>query len=322
MRWNHTRMAWSGQLRLAGADAEIARVLAVRVVSRVSPDMKLGFAYAQGTDGLVAQLQGHSQPAFLVTRSPLDDMGFDQSAASSLVLRRMIGRWGVSFSAQNGSAITAAPLYAISTIDQRRQRERVQRFGFSLDRNFGAAETALGASWLAEDRTMLGARLSDWLGTRGADTLFLDASAGWKIGSGWRLGGAMRGGLTMPRAGGTVANGGRFISAAWALDTSKQGIFTEADSLALRVSQPLRVESGGLRFILPVAYSYETLTATEGQRTLALVPKGRELASELVWRGPMWEGAGMVSIFYRKDPGHFASLPDEQGIAVSWLKKF
>ena len=317
-----SRMPWSGQLRLSSADAEIARVLAVRVVSRVSPDLKLGFAYAQGTDGLVAQLQGHSQPAFLVTRSPLDDMGFDQSAASSLVLRRQMGRLGMSFSAQNGSAIAAAPLYAISAIDQRRQREQVQRFGLSLDRKFGAVETALGASWLAEDRTMLGARLSDWLGTRGADTLFLDASASWKIGSGWRLGGAMRSGLTMPRAGGTVASGGRLFSAAWALDASKDGIFTEADSLALRVSQPLRVESGGLRFNLPVAYSYDTLTATEGLRTLSLSPKGRELASELVWRGPLWEGAGMVSLFYRKDPGHFANLPHEQGVAVSWVKQF
>ena len=317
-----SRMPWSGQLRLSSADAEIARVLAVRVVSRVSPNTKLGFAYAHGTDGLVAQLQGHSQPAFLVTRSPLDDMGFDQTAASSLVLRRHLGRGGVSLSAQNGSAITAAPLYAISALDQRRQREKVQRFGLSLDRNFGAVETAVGASWLAEDRTVLGARLSDWLGTGGADTLFLDASASWWIGSGWRLGGAVRGGLTMPGAGGTVASGGRLISAAWALDASKEGIFAEADSLALRLSQPLRVERGGLRVTLPVAYNYETLTATEGLRTLSLVPKGRELASELVWRGPMWNSAGMVSVFYRRDPGHFASLPDEQGVAVSWLKQF
>lgn len=316
------RMAGAGQLRLSSGDAEVARVLAVRVVSRISPKLKLGFAYAQGTDGLVAQLQGHSQPAFLVTRSPLDDLGFAQTAASSLVLRHKLGRWGVSFSAQNGSAITTVPLEPLTALGQRQQRDKVQRFGLSLDRNFGAVETALGASWLAEDRTLLGARLSDWLGRSGADTLLLDASAGWAIGSGWRLGGAMRGGLTMPRAGGTVASGGRLISAAWALDASKQGLLGAADSLALRISQPLRVEGGGLRFVLPVAYSYETLTATEGLRTLSLVPKGRELASELVWRGPLWEGAGMVSLFYRKDPGHFASLPDEQGVAVSWVKQF
>lgn len=119
-----------------------------------------------------------------------------------------------------------------------------------------------------------------------------------------------------------MARGGRLVSGAWALDSSKEGIFTAADSFALRVSQPLRVESGGLRFTLPVAYSYETLTATEGLRTLSLSPKGRELATELVWRGPLWEGAGMVSLFYRKDPGHFASLPDEKGVALSWVRQF
>src|SRR5690606_15329056 len=46
------------QLTLAREDAEAARVLAARVAMRLSPGTQIGFAFAQGPDGLVAQLQG------------------------------------------------------------------------------------------------------------------------------------------------------------------------------------------------------------------------------------------------------------------------
>ena len=41
----------------------------------------------------------------------------------------------------------------------RRQRDGVSGFGLSADRQFGRLETALTASWLSEDRTVLGATL-------------------------------------------------------------------------------------------------------------------------------------------------------------------
>jgi hypothetical protein len=30
----------------------------------------------------------------------------------------------------------------------------------------------------------------------------------------------------------------------------------------------------------------------------------------------------MASLFYRKDPGHYAALPDDKGLAVSWTGQF
>src|SRR5690606_35205156 len=53
-------------LRLGGEDAESARVLAARIASQLAPGLQLGFAYAEGADGLVAQLQGQARPAFMI----------------------------------------------------------------------------------------------------------------------------------------------------------------------------------------------------------------------------------------------------------------
>ena len=103
---------------------------------------------------------------------------------------------------------------------------------------------------------------------------------------------------------------------------TRTGVTSSADSLSLRLSQPLRVESGGLNFNLPVDYSYDTLQPTFALVPLALVPHGRELDAELIWRSPLWRGSAMVSLFYRRDPGHYAVLRDDKGLAVSWGKSF
>jgi hypothetical protein len=75
-------------------------------------------------------------------------------------------------------------------------------------------------------------------------------------------------------------------------------------------------------FSLPVDYSYVTLQPTYGLVPLSLVPRGREVNAELLWRAPMLTGSAMVSLFYRKDPGHYADLRDDKGMAVSWSKQF
>jgi len=82
------------------------------------------------------------------------------------------------------------------------------------------------------------------------------------------------------------------------------------------------VESGGLNLNLPVGYSYETLRPTFDNVLVPLVPRGREVDAELLWQGPLYSGSAMVSLFYRRDPGHFADLPDDKGVAASWSWRF
>jgi hypothetical protein len=119
-----------------------------------------------------------------------------------------------------------------------------------------------------------------------------------------------------------IAPGSRIVSNGWSLDLERTSLFTDGDSLALRLSQPLRVQSGGINLNLPVAYSYETLNATNGIESLALNPQGREIDAELAWRGALLGGAGSASVFYRREPGHYAGLSADKGVALSWRGEF
>jgi hypothetical protein len=297
-------------------------VLAARAVLQLSSGRKVGFAFEQGADGLVAQLQGRSQPAFLIARSPLDDLGFGASGQASFAARESFGRWGLTISGEHGSAQAAARVNLASSASGRLPGVPASRIGLSLDRQFGPLDAALGASWLLERDSVLGARFHQAFGASGADSLFLDASAGWQLSPTWRLGAAWRSGFTRPHTGGIVTAGSRLTSSAWAIDAQRTGIFAADDSLALRLSQPLRVESGGLSLNLPVDYSYTTLSTVYGQRLLSLAPKGREQDLELVWHGALWKGTAMASLYYRKDPSHYAALPDDRGVAISWNRQF
>jgi hypothetical protein len=315
-------LPWSGLLRLGPEDARGAEVLAGRVVARLAPKTQLAFGFAQGSDGLAEQVRGAGGPAFLIAEAPADDLGFTTRGDLAFALRRQLGRWGLTLSGESGAAVSGAPMQQGADPVARWRNARYSRLGIAIDRRWGDFDAALAASWLSERRTVLGARFDDALGSGGADTLLLDFNGGWDFAPGWRLSAAWREGVTNARSGEFIAPGSRLLSNAWSLDLARSSLFRHGDSLALRVSQPLRVQSGGLRFDLPVAYSYDTLTATRGIRQLSLTPRGREIDTELAWRGPLWGGSAGISVFYRKDPGHYAELPDDRGVAINWDRRF
>jgi hypothetical protein len=192
----------------------------------------------------------------------------------------------------------------------RRLEDDFAAYGLALDRRFGPFEATFGLTWMAEQNTLLGARFHEAFGLSGADTLFLDAHAGWDLAPGLRLGASFRQGRTSAREAGLV-EGSNLTSRAWSLDLEWRGVVSGNDGLGVRVSQPLRVESGALNLRLPVGYSYETLLADYGTRSLALA-----------WRGPLLSGEGAASLFYRRDPGHYEATPDDKGVALRWSRKF
>jgi hypothetical protein len=310
------------QLTLTHEDAEAPKVLAGRVAARLSPNTQVGFAFAQTADGLVAQLQGHAQPAFMIAGDAGGDFGLHRTADASLALRHQVGPWGLTLSADSGDALTGSIMRRAAEMRGERDRAAVRDFGVALDRRFGPLDASLALTWMQEDETLLGAKFHEAFGLRGADTLFADARAGWAFAADWRLGAAVRQGWTRALDAGMVAAGSHLVSRAWSLDLTRANVLGRGDSLGFRLSQPMRVEHGGLNLSLPVDYSYETLAPTYGVRTLSLAPQGRELTGELAWRGWLWDGAASASLFYRKDPGHYANLPDDRGVAVSWSKAF
>jgi hypothetical protein len=66
---------------------------------------------------------------------------------------------------------------------------------------------------------------------------------------------------------------------------------------------------------VPVAYDYATLGTTFGVRQFSLAPKGQEIASELAWGLPMYDGYFSSNLFWRNEPSHFDAASDDVGVA-------
>lgn len=305
-------------LRLDADNVDRARLLAARIGATIAPKTAFVFGIREGARGLEAGLAGHNRPAFLVAGEGSDELGFASARDGAVAIRHGFGKAGLTLSAETGKVSTdrAAALPRLAD-----DRGDFARYGARFDWSGKAVTLAGGASWLAEDATVLGARLARGFGG-GADTLFLDAAAAWRPVPGWSLSADYRRGFTRAEAGGLVAAGSQFSSSAWSVDVARRGFVAANDTLGLRLSQPLRVESGGLGLAVPIGYDYATQSATMGTRLLSLTPSGREMTGELRWFLPLAGGDISTSVFYRKDPGHIADLPDDKGAALRWQAKF
>lgn len=313
---------WPEALRLSQDDARQAQVLAARVALRLSPGTQVAFGFADSANGLAAQMRGAQSPAFFVAQDATTEEGFHADDRVSLALRRQLGPWGLTVGAESGRIVSGAPLVLDQTRGGDRTRDGMSRFGVVLDRHWGAVDMAFGASWLNENRTVLGARFSEAFGGKGADSVTLDGRVGWQFAPSWRLAGAWRESWTMARSTGLIADGSQLRSRAWSIDLSRNRVFGQSDSIALRIAQPMRVEKGQLRLDMPVSYDYATQTAGFGTRALNLAPNGREIMGELAWSGRLFAGWASASVFYRRDPGHYAQLPDDKGVALRWTTGF
>lgn len=315
-------LEWSGPLQLSSDDADRARVLAANVAARIAPDLQMGIAFAQGASGLVAQLQGHDTAAFRIAPGTRSDTGFFQRSTGAIALRHQLGSWGLTLHAEAGDArLSYAPLLEELRFEHR-ERFPTQAFGVAIDRQSAALAATLGLSWLREERSVLGAQLHPAISPGGADTLFADASANWHFARDWALGGEVRLGLTRPDRSGVVSDGSQMLSQAWAVAITRRDVLAPGDRMGLRLSQPLRVESGGLALNLPASFDYATETPGLAIQRLSLAPDGRELVGELAWQGPLPWGRAAASLFYRHEPGHYANRPADVGAMVSFSAGF
>jgi hypothetical protein len=311
-----------GLQRLTSYEVDGGKVVAARIAARIAPRTEVGIAFAQGAQGLVTQLQGHSTSAFRIAPGATGDSGFFQASNAALAFRQQIGPWGLTLHAENGEARQVFAPRLDEALYRPNDRFPTQSFGLALDREFAGLAGTLGMSWRREDRSVLGAWFNPAIGQGGADTAFLDGMARWQIGNGWVLGGDLRLGVTRPQRVGMIVSGSRFFSQAWAFDLARGNVLASGDTLGLRMSQPLRVEGGGLNLNLPATYDYATETPGYAVQHLSLSPQGRELLSELAWAGPVIWGRGTASLFYRHEPGHYADSPGDVGAMVSFSADF
>ncbi len=286
-----------------------SQLLAGSAVARVDRKTAVAFGFAEGAKSMQRRLQGVAAGSFLIARDAAGDSGFNARTNGSMALRREIGKTGITFAGETGdvwqdvkTSASGSP-YRLTSV--------------AVDRGFGRNWLSVGMTRLEEKQSLLGGRMSNVLGGGGATSLFLDAEARHEFGKG------LSASLTA-RRGWTGFAAGKFQTGAYAFDLAKIGLLGGADRLALRFSQPLRVEHGGFAMWLPTSYDYATGTATNSLRTMSLSPSGRELDTELSYGSGLLGGKAWVggNLFYRRQPGHIAASPDDVGAALRFSLGF
>ena len=287
-----------------------ARLVAGSAVAKIDDKTAIAFGFAEGAKAMERRLDSAAAGSgFLVARDVAGDPGFTAKRNGSVALRREIGKLGVTVSAESGNVWNDARTSATGS--------PYRWTSVAVDRRFGGLWLGVGMSRLDEKDSLLGGRLGAAFGSGGSNSLFLDAEARQDFGRGWSAG------LTA-RRGWTSFNAGRFESGAYAFDFGKSGIFGSSDRFGLRISQPLRIEKGGLGLMLPTGYDYTTTTATNSYSLLPLTPKGREIDGEISYGSALFGDRAWIggNFFYRREPGHIRGSEDDMGAALRFSLGF
>ncbi len=297
------------RLQLANTDAVSARTLAGYVAQRLGDADTVALGFGETGTSLGALLEGRAEPAFLIAGDPTRSAGFDAIPDVSFAWRRTIGPMGVTASIERGDALSRRT-DALAGLRDPWSREEYDRVSLGLDRRWGGFGLSLTGSWMRESETVLGARFSPGIGAANATSWFADMRASGELGGGWRLSGSVRQGWTLAETRGGVSGGGTIRTSGYALDLAHRG------GLGLRVSQPLRVESGDLGVLLASDYDYSSGVTASSLQRINLTPEGREIAMEARYGVSLGDGWMDANLFWRRDPGHFAQLPDDMGAAL------
>ncbi len=301
-------------LLLSNGQQSQARILAGRVSAAIARDTRFSLGIRQAASGQVVALQSMSGPAFLTATDAQMDGGFERVPGQSFALRHQLGRFGLTGSVELGEA-RLFERGGATFVRKSPNRYLYSSVGVSLDHRIGPAKFAVGAIWMREDETVLGARFANFIGQNGGRSLFVDGRGDVTLIGAWSFGASWRQGWTHANAGVSLTGQSSLHSNAFSLDLSGGNILTNHDRVAFRIAQPLRVTQGGLALNLPVAYDYATLGTTFAVRRISLAPKGREIASELAWSAPIRRGSFSSNLFWRQEPGHFENAPDDIGLA-------
>jgi hypothetical protein len=273
----------------------------------------MGFSESGRT--LQQRLADEAGTPFLVARDPAGRAGFFADGQLAIGARQQAGPVALTVTAERGR------------VDRPGQRPELREPGYSLasvtaDRRIGPAELSVGVSRLDEQATLLGGRFAFAPG--GSTSWFADAAIRYDLGAGWETAARYRRGWTAMPGGNGLVTGGRLSTDAWAVDLTRRDAFAAGDRLAFRISQPLRVRSGGYAMEVPVSYDYADLSVGYEARLFSLAPTGREIDFEAAYGIGLLDGAAWLSAnaFLRREPGHFEAMPDDIGAAARFTLRF
>ena len=285
-----------------------ARILAARIVAAIDDRTAISLGFSEGAKSMRDQLTAARGERFVAARDA--DLGFAALRDTGVAVRRDLGAVGLTLSAERGSVIEASRIPG-------EDRAGYSTLAAGIDGSLGAwGKVAVTLSHISEEETLLGGRLATALGGgSGADTTALDARWESELGNGWSIG-------LDARRGWTAFEGGAFTTSAYAADIALRGLFDAGDRMALRLSQPLRIETGGLALDLATAWDPLAGSGTFGTRHFSLSPSGRERIAELAYGGALGPGWVDANLYTRFEPGHIKGADNDTGVRVGYRLGF
>ena len=164
---------------------------------------------------------------------------------------------------------------------------------------------ALQAGWLWEPGSLMGSRPQGAFGGLRGQTGFAGLAAHTRLGDRWMAFAAAHAGWSRPQVegAGMLLGVSALRTSSFELGATRHGFLGEDGRLSLRLSQPLRVESGHAALRWAAGRTRHRQLLTE-QARLNLEPSGRQLDLELAYRRPWAGGWADLATIATRDAQH------------------
>ncbi len=264
----------------------------------------LGFRHHPGWN-----LGLHASAAFSGSAAHLVGAFTDDAAFSNpfLSLARDGVTAGFSTNLPRG-ALSIAAFHGAAQYGQQRVADRHKTSGALAEYRFTdsrLAGVALQAGWLTEPARLAGSRASGAFGELSAATGFIGVSAHRRLSRHWLAlvtahTGISRANMEAPSL---LHDMSALWTSAFELGLVGENIASGQDRLALKLSQPLRVESGHVGLRWATGRTRERLVQVE-TTVLGLEPSGRQLDLELAYSRPWQGGFAHIATLVTHNAGH------------------
>lgn len=251
---------------------------------------------------MVAGWTGQTGPSYLMTDP---GAGMDRVPRTAAALHHVMGRLGLSVTAETGRFATPMPGMAAPGYDQ---------MAVTFDRRIGPVAASFGVTRLDEQATVLGGWFGGALGQARGVSWFADTAARWQDDGGWTLAARWRSGWTH-----AVGHGRRDAGQPGLVGRGGQGraVRRRPDRPA-----PVAAPAGQRRRARPAAAGALGLCQRAGRwlddQPPVARPTGQETLVELRHGIRLGGGEWSTHLFWRRDPGNIAMLPPERGMAVKY----
>ena len=181
---------------------------------------------------------------------------------------------------------------------------------------------SLQAGAVREADGFLGARAQGNFGEISADTAFAGIGGDWAAMQDWRLLASAYLGHTKADTGdGMLRAADDIVSSAFSLGLARAGLARRGDWLGLRLSQPLRAESGAAHLRIPAGRT-KYREVLHRQHKLELTPSGRNLQVEAEYRVPFAGGNLRAGLGFDRHANHDRARDLETFLRLGFERRF